>query len=164
MTKVRFGPTLYDKGETLANSAIITTHHFADDPSDQLWGYTEIKLDHVERAPLPDNHFRANFDPTSSIVDSRYSIAYTLGKSMLNLDGRILSTAQPLRGEVGENLSSWIKNGEFVAELENQDSDSQPIRADAKPGLWQQEWMIPIITAALIIIILLAKRPTAKGV
>ena len=155
---VRFGPIRPERGEPLASSAIITTHHLEDDPSKQLWGYTEVKLDHVERTPLTDGAFRVQFDPAATISDARYRIAYTLGESMLNLDGRILSTAEPLHGEVGENLTWWLKNGAFVSDAEDQEPDSQAIRADIKPGSWNRGWTMLIITGILVLIIFVAKR------
>lgn len=156
--KIRFGPIRHERGEPLASSAIITTHHLEDEPSKQLWGYTEVKLDHVEHIAPMDGAFRVKFDPAATISDARYRIAYTLGESMLNLDGRILSTAEPLHGEVGENLTWWLKNGAFVSEAGNQESDSQAVRADIKPGSWNRGWTMLIITGILVLIIFVAKR------
>ncbi|MGI9015301.1 MAG: hypothetical protein ACR2GY_13790 [Phycisphaerales bacterium] len=86
---------------------------FGEEAPEQLWNVVTLEL--IERA---DNEFESPYhaaiDPPFRLIDERYDIAYASGSRQINVDGRILRTNRDLTDDsVGDNLSEWVKNGEW---------------------------------------------------
>jgi hypothetical protein len=113
---VRFDDRRVEIGDsTLAAGAIVAGHHFRDRPEDEFWGWYRVELREVEPASIDEATFLEPIrTPDATVVDDRYRIAYDLGSTKINIDGRILRTHIPVEGDVGARLEWWIRNGSFV--------------------------------------------------
>ncbi|MCI0630092.1 MAG: hypothetical protein L0Y44_05490 [Phycisphaerales bacterium] len=117
--------TIWDNDWTqgLARSAKTLWRHFREKAEDEFWQLCRLELVSIEPAPLGEHTFRLAFKPGMSIADTRYRIGYTLGDTKLNLDGRLVRTAKPMEGDVGDNLEQWVREGEFEDTSESQAND-----------------------------------------
>jgi hypothetical protein len=111
-SKIVFGRTR-DARTGLSDSALLTVHHHRKDPSDAFWGASEVRII-ATRKPDEPTVFLAAFDADAIIGDSRLNIAYQLGSDSINVDGRLLLTHEPVKGDVAAHLSWWIERGRFA--------------------------------------------------
>jgi hypothetical protein len=114
-TEVVFGNELAD-GVVLPNKAVIIGRIFRPDDKQAFWGHASIDLLETNFREVDDADFTLQFAPDAIIADERYSIVYQLGQRLLNVDGRLFETDEPLHGDVGENLAWWLARGKFISE------------------------------------------------
>jgi hypothetical protein len=161
---IRFDPIRVEKGEPISPRAVMTTHHNQEEPADRIWGSTEVILDHVEREPISDETFYVEFASTAAVSDARYRIAYELGDTLINVDGRLLRTHEPVHGDVGAQLASWVEQGEFVAEedvMEELGADASDSAATSEGGFGLWPYAILVVSIVVAAIILFYRRGTS---
>jgi len=109
----------------LPRSARILHQHCRKNPVDGFWGASDVQLISTAKVEHDDAAFLAPLDDNAIVGDSRLNIAYHLGSTHINIDGRLLETQEPLKGDVGAKLSWWIAHGHFI--------DTTPPRVTTAP-------------------------------
>lgn len=149
----------------LAPEAKITMSHLREEPEDEFWGQARIRLVSVEPILEDDKIFRAAFANDARVEDTRYRCVYRLGTDELYVDGRMLTTHEPLSGSVGDQLEWWTSRGEWEPLY-------QPIANDAnnadlgdnsgEKALMYQPWFTALALASVALIILWRGRRVTK--
>lgn len=130
---VRFGQLRNFNGAILpewATSDIIQHNSVYGDGGEDAWGHDSVRVIAVNRARVVHDTFRVAITDKQTVIDNRYRIAYTHGERHVNLDGRALLVAEPLRGDVGQHLEYWVRIGELGPVGENGAATPPPTHLD----------------------------------
>ena len=112
-SRIQFDPIDAESECPIATSARMVQSHRRENPSDEFWFLTRISLRSAEQIVTTPLTFREPVGSGAAVADSRYRISYVIGSTVLNLDGRVIDTHEPLHGEVGHKLEWWVENARF---------------------------------------------------
>jgi len=150
---VKLGDDLVSPELPLPRTARIEHHHLEQG----RWGLREVTYRAHSHGP-PSEHWNELRFPTGTLVsDQRYRLAYELGDNRLNIDGRLLITPDPLKGDVGNELPLWVNRGQFV------ELGGTPTLATPSPKLSQ--WIVFLLIGISMAIgakVLAARKGNAR--
>jgi hypothetical protein len=78
------------------------------------WGVTTLELRRADKFEETLDAFLEPMTADAIVGDERYNIAYHLGRTELNVDGRLLETHVAMFGDVGARLAWWIEHGRWL--------------------------------------------------
>lgn len=145
----------------LARSVSVVKRHPRQNPADSFWFLLKMQVTDARPVQIGHDTFRPQFATDTTVQDGRYVIAYTVGGQDLNLDGRLLSTHEPLHGDVGANLEWWIEHGELMPTGAGDDvsKGARVIAADNEAnhsGYW---FFGATIVLAILVVIGVRRKP-----
>lgn len=127
----------------ISSSATLSQSHRRSNPDDEFWSETKITLNSCEKINITPSTFKEEVGIGAAVSDSRYRIGYVLGDTMINLDGRILDTHEPTKGDVGHNLEWWVEHGTLstptdpkVVKTASVTTDIEEENKRSSQGLW----------------------------
>lgn len=129
--------------------------------SESNWVKVHIALLSAERKAVADADFSPPLPKSAQVWDDRYQIGYELGGDIINVDGRLFQTDEPLQGDVGTRLEYWMAKGRFidatgVPVIEDAHSDKSPTLS-----LWDMAAGVSVL-AGLLLIVLSRRRWTTQ--
>jgi hypothetical protein len=132
---VAFQRTGQDPDRLLPEAARFAAQYwFRSDEQEDFWGICDLHLLEVVPASIdPATFLEPIGDAEAVINDARYGISYTLGTSTINLDGRLVTTHEPLHGDVGARLEWWIEHATLGPVIDPETGEYVYPRAEHMP-------------------------------
>jgi len=134
---VKFGPLQEIDGAIIPSEITVYQqqfHSIAGHDAEDVWGFDKVTVIGAKKIRNPEkSHFRIAVGINQTIIDSRYRIVYEHGKTSVNLDGRLLSVSEPLRGDVGANLEWWVEHG-TLGPIGSHVAESNPPAGGSSPS------------------------------